>query len=151
MSTQRITRLVFRADGVLLAQDGSPVAGMPALVAELARSVEVRAVAFDAPARDRLTAVDAYRALFPVERVVLAPTDDPPALFKHLVRDEIMLPGHALWIDSDPHRAMTAVHLGLDAALFEDAARLYRDLGLWGLVPLLPDKAAARAHLLKPR
>jgi hypothetical protein len=151
MSEQRITRLVFRVDGVLLSGDGSPVASMPALVAELAQSVDVRAAAFGAPARDRLSALDAYRTLLPAERVILAPIADPPVLFDRLVRDKIILPGHTLWIDHDPHRAMTAIRLGLDAALFEDAARLYRDLGLWGLVPLIPDKAAARAHLLKPR
>jgi len=148
MSDQRITRLVFCVEGVLLADDGSPVDAMPALLAELARTVELRAVATDP---SRLPTLDAYRPSLSPEYMTIADTRDPSALFDSLILDRIMLPGHAIWIDQNPHRAMIAIRRGLDAALFEDAPRLYRDLGLWGLVPLIPDKVAARAYLRKAR
>jgi len=146
MSENRITRLVFCVEGVLLAQDGSPVPDMPALLAELAPILELRAVAGN---ESRRAALSAYRDSLSPEHVTAADFTDPPALFEALVRDGVILPGQSIWIDHDPHRAMLAIRRGLDAALFEDGPRLYRDLGLWDLVPLIHDKAAARTHLLK--
>jgi FMN phosphatase YigB (HAD superfamily) len=70
------------------------------------------------------------------------PRDLSADLLPRLVDVGIIVPGRTLLVDDDPLRAETAIRAGLDAALFVDARRLYRDLGLWGLVPLrqsLPD------------
>jgi hypothetical protein len=71
-----------------------------------------------------------------------APRDLSADLLPRLVEAGVITPGRTLLVDDDPLRAETAIRAGLDAALFVDARRLYRDLGLWGLVPLrqsLPD------------
>jgi FMN phosphatase YigB (HAD superfamily) len=70
------------------------------------------------------------------------PRDLSADLLPRLVKAGVIVPGRTLLVDDDPLRAETAIRAGLDAALFVDARRLYRDLGLWGLVPLrqsLPD------------
>lgn len=67
-------------------------------------------------------------------------------LFERLKTSELIVPGKTLFIDYDWLRAEATIRSGLDVALFVDVRRLYRDLGLWGLVPLrqtLPDEALA--------
>jgi len=45
--------------------------------------------------------------------------------------------GNSVLVDWNPLRTKAALNAGLDAAIFEDTNRFYRDLGLWGIVPLL--------------
>jgi hypothetical protein len=65
---------------------------------------------------------------------------DYEKLFKALVKAEVIAPGRSLWIDHNSARTSTAIRQGIDAAICVDANRLYRDLGLWRLVPLTIDK-----------
>lgn len=79
-------------------------------------------------------------ARFDADRIAVAvdyhPRDLSADLLSRLVDAGIIVPGRTLLVDDDPLRAETAIRAGLDAALFVDARRLYRDFGLWGLVPL---------------
>jgi FMN phosphatase YigB (HAD superfamily) len=60
----------------------------------------------------------------------------PAALFAMLVSTGAFTAGSSLLVDDDPARCMAAVRAGLDAAIFVDARRLRRDLGLWSILPL---------------
>jgi FMN phosphatase YigB (HAD superfamily) len=60
-----------------------------------------------------------------------------PALFSYLVKDDVLRPGYSLWVDYNSSRTSAAIRHGIDAALFIDAKRFYRDLGLWSLVPMV--------------
>jgi hypothetical protein len=59
------------------------------------------------------------------------------AVLQSLVEAEVIIPGKSLWIDHHPVRTMAAVRQGIDASIFVDSKRLYRDLWLWGIVPPL--------------
>ncbi len=65
---------------------------------------------------------------------------DYEKLFKALVKAEVIEPGRSLWIDHNSARTSTAIRQEIDSAICVDANRLYRDLGLWRLVPLTIDK-----------
>jgi hypothetical protein len=56
-------------------------------------------------------------------------------LFERLVAAGAIIPGHTMWVDFHSRRTSEALSKGIDAAIFVDARRLRRDLGLWGLVP----------------
>ena len=58
------------------------------------------------------------------------------AMLQSLVEAGAIIPGKSLWIDCHPVRTMLAVRHGIDATIFVDSHRLYRDLWLWGMVPL---------------
>jgi hypothetical protein len=60
---------------------------------------------------------------------------DWSALLEMLIAEGALTPGQSLWVDHHSGRASSVIRSGLDAAIFVDAARLYRDLGLWSLVP----------------
>jgi hypothetical protein len=59
-----------------------------------------------------------------------------PALLEALVLSGRMKPGHSLWVDHHSLRTSEALRCGVDAAVFVHSGQLYRDLGLWGLVPV---------------
>lgn len=61
---------------------------------------------------------------------------DYPLFFSFLVEEDILQPGTSLWVDCNSSRTSAAIRQGIDAAIFVDAERFYRDLGLWSLVPL---------------
>lgn len=61
---------------------------------------------------------------------------DHQAMLQSLVEAGVIIPGKSLWIDPHPIRTMLAIRQGIDATVFVDSERLYRDLGLWGIVSL---------------
>ena len=65
------------------------------------------------------------------------PHDTYVSLFEYLIENEVMKPGRTVMVDWHSQQPSAAINTGLDAAIFIDAARFYRDLGLWGIVPLL--------------
>lgn len=56
-------------------------------------------------------------------------------LFARLIALQVLRPGHSMWVDYNSLRCMAAIRAGVDAGIFVDARRFYRDLWLWGLVP----------------
>ena len=146
MNNQRIQRLVFRIDGVLVNGAGQAIAGMPELIRELADSLDLWAAGSRADC-DQLAALAEYRGAIAEAHIVETADGPIGERLDGLVAGQVIDKGHAVWVDWHPRQAMTAVRRGIDAALFEDAARLYRDLGLWGLVPLVHDLDLVRAHL----
>jgi hypothetical protein len=57
------------------------------------------------------------------------------ALLEALAEVKLVTTGRSLLVDDDPIRVEAAIRFGLDATSFVDAARLRRDLFLWGLLP----------------
>lgn len=58
-------------------------------------------------------------------------------LFRFLIEQNVLKPGSSMWVDHNSLRCMAAIRQGIDVGIFVDARRLYRDLGLWGLVPFM--------------
>jgi hypothetical protein len=58
-----------------------------------------------------------------------------PAVLETLLRRGEIVPGRSLWVDDNSLRTSEALRRGVDAAVFVRPRQLYRDLGLWGLVP----------------
>ncbi len=123
-----------------LAARVEPLPGMPKLIGELAATVEM-ALASDYPRRWLEPALEQGRLArwFADERAFVIAERGVPAdsgvLFEALVGSGVITPGSSLWIDHNPARTAVALRRGIDAGIFVDAGRLYRDLGLWGLVP----------------
>jgi hypothetical protein len=65
----------------------------------------------------------------------LGPDSDNATLFSALIDRNILTPGRSMWADHNSLRCMAAIRQGVDAGIFVDAQRFYRDLGLWSLVP----------------
>jgi hypothetical protein len=65
----------------------------------------------------------------------LKPLADHRGLLRALVEAGAVVPGTSLWVDYHPKRTMLAIREGIDAAVYVDAGRLYRDFWLWGFVP----------------
>lgn len=65
----------------------------------------------------------------------LGPDSDNATLFSALIERNILTPGSSMWVDRNSLRCMAAIRQGVDAGIFVDARRFYRDLGLWSLVP----------------
>ena len=123
-----------------LPEAAAPLPGMPALIEEMARGFELRLVA-DFP---RIWAEDILRRsglsswFAPGDVLVLPEQAAPPAypaLFGLLVSAGVVCPGSSLWIDSNPLRTSSAMRAGVDALIFVDAARTYREFGMQRLVP----------------
>jgi hypothetical protein len=136
----RIRRLVFWLDGVVV----QPSSGyqIPAEMAELLDDLQLRlelaAVASYEP--QHLATIIAGSDLhrwFDDEAIYPLPHDivDHRSILRAAVAAGAITLGESLWIDHDPLRTMLAVRQGIDASIFVDARRLYRDLWLWGLVP----------------
>lgn len=146
MSDQRIRRLVFRIDGVLIDDEGRATRDMPALLSELAESLDLWAAGSRKDC-DHLATLTDYRGALVAAHIVELADGPIGEVLDGLVVRRVIEKDRTVWVDWHPRQAMTAIRRGLDAALFEDAARLYRDLGLWGLVALIPDLEQVRAHL----
>lgn len=139
MTMQRITRLVFWLDGVVVS--GTPECqlqpGMAQVLDELKDRFELWLVS-DYSAR-HTTAVISQNGLsswFDNGAVYVLPDDSAShqVLLQSLVAIRVITPGSSLWIDDHPARTMVAVRQGIDASIFVDARRLRRDLWLWGIV-----------------
>ncbi|MFP4374911.1 MAG: hypothetical protein ACLFPO_11310 [Spirochaetaceae bacterium] len=144
MSAADISAVVFYAPRVLLAADGSPVALMPQLVRELGGAVDLTAVCPDEETASHVSRVYGHATGRPT---VVATTDDHRAMLRELLAQGSLNASSTLFIDHHPRRCMEAVKLGIHAGIFEDAPRLYRDLGLWGLVPLIHNLREVENHL----
>ena len=121
--------ILFYASRVLLDDAGKPLSGMGVLLDRLSGYDRVALCADP----DELELVrGAYGSLIS-EGVRLAGVTGDEAPRRSYPAFEVEID---LVVDADPLRAMAAVDNGLRTSIFVDAARLYRDLGLWGIVPL---------------
>lgn len=145
MSTdRRIHTVVFYAPGVLLDEAGRALPGMPAVLRELHSSgLELRAVCPDETAAAHVGGAYPDHAL-PASVVSGSggPHDTPhdevhDKLVEDLLRRGVLDTRSTLFVDHHPRRCMAAVRHDVYAGIFEDPPRLFRDLGLWGLVPLV--------------
>jgi hypothetical protein len=111
--------------------------GMPEMVRELAATSEIF-LASDYPPEWLLPALShsGLAPYCPEDGVVYtAGLGGYSGLFARLVEAGAIVPGHTIWVDSHSRRTSEALRKGIDAAIFVDAPRLRRDLGLWGLLP----------------
>jgi hypothetical protein len=153
--TGQIHSIVFYAPQVLLDAGGEAVPLMEALVSELAASRRVVAVCPDDACGVRvrelygesLTAVHVEDATSATGRGTAKPDETHGSFIAGLRAAGVLDDTTTLYVDHHPRRCMAAVRSGVPAGIFEDAARLYRDLGLWGLVPLDHSLEGVRAHL----
>jgi len=116
--------------------------GMLPLIKELSERVDLGLVS-DYPGKwvtpiIKRTGLSVY---FPggVDQVIgeLRPGLDYTVLFRLLIERNVLKPGSSMWVDHNSLRCMAAIRQGIDAGIFVDARRLYRDLGLWGLMPFM--------------
>lgn len=119
----------------------APRENVPSLLAELALRVDLQLVcdyprAWWEPAAERH---DLGKS-FPREEIFYLPEHRVPldyrAYFEALVSARIIQRGRSLWVDHHSPRTSAAIRCGVDAAVFVDAERFKRDLGLWDLLPL---------------
>ncbi len=121
-----------------LADELAPLAGMPALLFDPALTCELRLVS-DYPAEWLLPTLarSGLARIFPAGEIAyVADLGGFPGLFDALVERRVIVPGQTLWVDAHSPRTSAALRKGIDAAIFEDARRLRRDLGMWRLLPL---------------
>jgi hypothetical protein len=121
-----------------LANELTPLAGIPALLSDPALTCELRLVS-DYPAEWLLPALarSGLARIFPAGEIAyVADLGGFPGLFDALVERRVIVPGRTLWVDAHSPRTSAALRKGIDAAIFEDARRLRRDLGMWRLLPL---------------
>ncbi len=127
------------ADGLLptmLAAATLPL-GLEDLLAELAQSVRLGLVSdYPQPWLETILARSGLSRLFGAANICYTAAWPGSDLFKALAAAGVIRPGHTLLVDHDSRRATAAIRRGIDAALYVDARRLRRDLGLWRLVPL---------------
>ncbi len=114
--------------------------GMLPLIKELSERVDLGLVS-DYPGEWVTPIIDrsGLSAYFPAgpDQVIgeLGAKLDYAGLFRLLIERDVFKPGSSMWVDHNSLRCMAAIRQGIDVAIFVDARRLYRDLGLWGLVP----------------
>ncbi len=139
MTVHRITRLVFWLDGIVVSQNSEHLIklGMAGVFDALINHFELRLVS-SYPSM-QLAAVISKNSLskwFDDRAVYSLPMQivDHRAMLQMLIVADVIDPGRSLWIDHDPIRTMLAVRQGIDASIFVDAERLYRDLVLWGII-----------------
>jgi len=121
-----------------LANELAPLDGMPALLSDLALTYELCLIS-DYPAEWLLPALarGGLGRIFPASEIAyVADLGGFPGIFDALVERGMIVPGQTLWVDAHSPRTSEALRQGIDAAIFEDAWRLRRDLGMWGLLPL---------------
>jgi hypothetical protein len=112
--------------------------GMVSLIEEVARSSDV-CLASDYPAVWLLPALarNGLASYFLADKLFyIADLGGYAALFERLEAAGVIMPGHTLWVDAHSPRTSEALRRGIDAAIYVDARRLRRDLGLWRLVSL---------------
>ena len=137
----RITRFVFWLNGVLVTQDceHTMLPGMAGILDTLSPCFELALVS-SCPSQqlDTIIAKNSLSRWFDAGAVYRLPQHmvSDHEILRYLVKEHVIEPGQSLWIDHDPIRTMLAVREGIDAGIFVDSKRFYRDLGLWGIVPL---------------
>lgn len=139
---QRITRFVFLLEGVVISPDPAQQIepGMTKVLDALHRRFELWLVSkYPSQQAADIIAKNSLTRWFENGAVYLLPEHivDHEAVLQSLVEAEVIIPGKSIWVDHHPVRTMVAVRQGIDASIFVDGKRLYRDLGLWGIVPLL--------------
>lgn len=137
----RITRLVFLLEGVVVspAPEEKIQPGMADVFDELHDRFELWLVSYSAP--EQVAAIISKNSLakwFKGGAVYSLPEDvvGHESMLQAMGEAGVIIPGKSLWIDHHPIRTMLAVRQGIDAGIFVDGRRLYRDLWLWGMVPL---------------
>lgn len=141
-----IHSVVFYAPGVLVDSDGRALDGMPAVLRELHSSgLELRAVCPDEAVAAHVAGAYAEHAV--PASVVSEPDGPHGAVVDELLRRGVLDGATTLFIDQNPRRCMAAVRHDVFAGIFEDPPRLFRDLGLWGLVPLIHSLAEVKVRL----
>lgn len=137
----RITRFVFWLDGVVVSpESGHQIQpGMAGMLDALHDRFELWLVS-NYPAQ-QTTAVFSSNLLSQwfEEKAIYSlpdPAMDNQKILHSLVEEGVIIPGHSLWVDHHPKRTMLALRQGIDASIFVDSKRFYRDLWLWGIVPL---------------
>ena len=121
-----------------LADELTPLAGIPALLLDPALTCELRLVS-DYPAEWLLPALkrSGLARIFPAGEIAyVADLGGFLGLFDALVERRVIVPGQTLWVDAHSPHTSAALRKGIDAAIFEDARRFRRDLGMWRLIPL---------------
>ena len=141
MIVQRITRLVFLMEGVVISP--SPLhqiqPGMVNVLDALHHHFDLWLVSTSPPQRVAdIISRNSLSRWFEDGTVYSRPEHivDHQLMMQSLVNAGVIIPGTSLWIDHHPVRTMLAVRQGIDASIFVDSDRLYRDLWLWGIVTL---------------
>jgi hypothetical protein len=118
----------------------APRSNVPSLLADLAARVDLQLVCDyprawwePAAARHELDQFFSGEAIFYAAEQGLPP--DYRAYFEALVSAGVIRRGRSLWVDHHSPRTSAAIRGGVHAAIFVDAERFRRDLGLWGLLP----------------
>jgi hypothetical protein len=141
MSVHRITRLVFMLEGVVVspAPDRMIKPGIAKVLDKLYQRFELWLVSSLTPEQvATIISTNSLAQWFEDDAVCLLPghVESQEAMLLTMVETGVIMPGKSLWIDDHPIRTMLAVRRGIDASIFVDGDRLYRDLWLWGMVPL---------------
>ena len=145
MSIDNINTIVFFSKNVLVSNDGTAVKLMPELVRELPGAF--RTVAVWADDQDAKAVTRVYGDAVDQVMVENAEERSNESVLEELVRNATLVHGTTLFIDHHPKRCMAAVRAGVFAGIFEDASRLYRDLGVWGFFPFSRSLRAVEAYL----
>jgi hypothetical protein len=121
-----------------LSNELPPRPGMPSLLSDPALTCEKRLVS-DYPAVWLLPALarsGLARVFSAAEISYVADLGGFAGMFDALIARRVILPGNTLWVDYHSPRTSEVLRKGIDAAIFVDARRLRRDVGLWRLAPL---------------
>ncbi len=135
----RITRFVFWLDGAVVSTtpDQQLLPGMADLLDAVQHRFELWLVSNYPPQQTAVIIEKNGLSTWFADTAVYALSEQPAdhqALLQRLVDAGVITPASSLWIDPDPVRTMLAIRQGIDAGIFVDSARLYRDFGLWGFV-----------------
>lgn len=123
-----------------VAQNTGLLAGMLSLVEDLAARVDLGLVSdYPAPWVQPIIEHSGLSAYFPhgPNQFVadLHSGSDYALLFEQLIELKVLRSGSSMWVDCNSLRCIAAIRAGVDAGIFVDARRFYRDLWLWGLMP----------------
>lgn len=123
--------------GVL--EDTALLPGMRPLIKELSSSLDLGLVSdypgeWVTPIIDRSGLRNSFQGGIHQLVGALRAEYDYTTLFRSLVERNVLKPGSTMWVDHNALRCMAAIRQGIDAGIFVDARRFYRDLGLWGLI-----------------
>ncbi len=145
MSGEDIRTVVLYCTDVMVDDTGAVVRLMPQLIGELSAVVNVTAMCGNEAQAQRVR-----RAYAGVVKTVTIGSDSGSgegSVLEELVHRETLNGTSTLFVDHNPKRCMRAVRMGIPAGVFVDAPRLYRDLGLWGILPLNHSLHDVEAHL----
>jgi len=144
MSRDDIATIALTVDCLLDPGEHGARPGMPALISELRERSAVVALCPDEATAQRVR--ETYAEGAPWVRVVEMSgraEDVAPGLLEGAGIE----PAETLVIDADPRRCLCLARTIPYVGVFVDAGRLYRDLGLWGILPLEHSLARVRDHL----